>query len=274
MVLRVDNETRRILSGAKLVGTHVKFDPMPNRDYDRIKYLMEYIGGHWREKDKAFVFKIPHSEIKEQMEYLLKLNDVNIDADTAFAIKAQYYPTPDWLAEYMIALADIKSTDKVLEPSAGRGRLLNYISKYTQDIVCIEPNEVNALSLEEQGYTPLRLKFEEYYKNVPKASFDKIVMNPPFSKEMDLRHIALAYNLLKPGGTLISLAAENSLYYDRSLTRQFNEKISKLDHKIQNIPTGAFAESGTNVDVVMIIIHKHDNSRINFEAFSIDYIRM
>lgn len=87
-------------------------------------------------------------------------------------------------------------------------------------------------------------------------------MNPPFANEMDLRHTALAYNMLKPNGKIVSLVAENSIYYKRRVTEEFNEAITKLGFSITEIPHGSFRESGTNVDVVTLEATKIGNTQI------------
>lgn len=102
-----------------------------------------------------------------------------------------------------------------------------------------------------------------------REKFNKIVMNPPFFNEMDLRHTILAYNLLKPGGILISLVAENSLYYDRPVTHNFNAFMNLVSSKRVDIPHGSFKQSGTNVDVSMIIVHKG----LEFNTFDVDNVK-
>lgn len=100
-----------------------------------------------------------------------------------------------------------------------------------------------------------------------KNRFDKIVMNPPFANKLDIKHTVLAYNLLNPGGRLLSLIAENSIYYDRTITHRFNNFLKLHNATVTEIPHGSFKESGTNVDVVMITINKLNGETVDITGW-------
>lgn len=254
MELVVSDKALGILTNSK-ISTVLQVPNMTNAEYDEIKYLVESLGGHWREKNKGFVFDDDIVTVQKRLIELLNIRKIQVSDEKLFKIKNQFYPTPDWLAVDMITRADIKSTDKVLEPSAGRGAILKHIAYKTNHYTAVEYNQSNVKCLRAQGFRVNHMSFEKYSKST-KAKFDKVVMNPPFSNEMDLRHTILAYNLLKPGGRLVGLVAENSLYYDRSITKQFNRFIDRIGGTVLEVPHGTFKESGTNVDVAMIILNK------------------
>ena len=73
----------------------------------------------------------------------------------------------------MVELADVRPGHRVLEPSAGTGRLLQAL-----------PTGCDVT-----------------------ADFDRIVMNPPFTNAQDVRHILHARQFLAPGGALVALCA-------------------------------------------------------------------
>lgn len=116
--------------------------------------------------------------------------------------KFQFYPTPPDLAEYLVSLADIKDSDIVLEPSAGTGAILKLIPP-AQHRTAIEIDESRYDLLNEYAEQVECMDFLEYKDE----KYTKIVMNPPFSKSQDVKHILHAYSLLEDGGTLVSIAS-------------------------------------------------------------------
>lgn len=260
MVIKISEHSKQILRNSSI--TPILVTPkMSNAEYDELKYIVEYIGGHWKERYKGFVFDDSVGGIKDKVEYILDSNEIRLPDTKIFRIKNQFYPTPDWLARKMVGVADIHPGERVLEPSAGRGSILQYIALKTKNYYAVEYNRDNGEYLRYLGYRVNITSFERYSQRVSDdKKFDKIVMNPPFSNELDIRHTVLAYNILKQGGTLVGLMAENSIYYDRPITHRFNTFIEETNAHIVEVPHGSFKESGTNVDVIMVIIHKKTNN--------------
>lgn len=254
MLINISDKSRQVL-GSSCITTILQVPKMTDAEYDEVKYIVEYIGGHWREKYKGFVFDDSLQAVRDRLNKIMSAKQFKLSDEVVFKIKNQFYPTPNWLAKQMVNIADIKSTDRVLEPSAGRGAILEYIAENTKHYHAVEFNRENAECLRASGYRVNLTSFEKYYTTV-KNGFDKIVMNPPFSNKMDIKHTVLAYNLLNAGGRLVSLLSENSIYFDRTITHRFNNFLNTHNSIIREVPHGSFKDSGTNVDVVMVIIEK------------------
>ena len=261
MNIKVDSVSHRILGNADF-SYIVRLPEMSDAQYDKIKYIMEYAGGHWRERYKGFQFNDSPDVIQSRICDILINGSIELSNNKAMQIKYQFYPTPDVLAIQMVGMAGIEPNDTVLEPSAGTGSILKYIVKMTNNYKAVEINKENAEYLRSLGYKVSQTSFEQFYTST-KLRFDKVVMNPPFSDKRDILHTMMAYNLLKPGGTLVGLLAENSLYYDREITKRFNRFIGKAGAKIHQIPHGTFSESGTNVDVVCIVIKRKNKEKMD-----------
>lgn len=257
--IEITDRSKELLSQAK-VNSVLHLPQMTDSEYDSIKYLVEYIGGHWREKYKGFVFDSDAEYIQSKLHILRNLPSIKIDPISKFRIDNQFYPTPDWLAREMVGIANISETDRVLEPSAGKAAILNYIASLTERYTAVELNFANCKWLRSRGYRVNQQSFEKYYESHINTStkFNKVVMNPPFSDKRDLLHTVMAYNLLAPGGILVGLVAENSLYYDRPITHHFNALLKSIGATIQEVPHGSFKESGTMVDVVMLVMPRTD----------------
>lgn len=222
-------------------------EQLTDYEYDKLKPYMESMGGHWRERLKGFVFSL---NSLERNEYSRWKEDI------------QYFPTPKSVAKRVIELAELdncKYKPYILEPSAGTGNLLDAIPNNIEyDLHAIEPECINANTLKEKGYKVELCSFEEFYNKYKgtERAITHVIMNPPFSLGRDIHHTRLAYELLKEGGTLVSIVSENSLYYDNEDSMKFNKWLKQCNAHIEPIPNGAFKESGTTVDTVIIKIIK------------------
>lgn len=117
-----------------------------------------------------------------------------------------FYPTPRRVVEMMIAeLGPITSGERILEPSAGRGDIAEYLRSAGADVLAIEPHHRLASILRSRGFQVLETSFESY---AGEATWTKIVMNPPFADGLDFAHIRRAFDLLGPGGALVSLLTD------------------------------------------------------------------
>ena len=110
------------------------FPQMSDEDYDAIKYRIESLGGHWRERFGGFVFdKNPIDGLNNEETW----KPIVHDEYEQWRIQRQFYPTPASVAERVVELAEISDTHTVLEPSAGKGALLKPL-KRTEGIQAIE----------------------------------------------------------------------------------------------------------------------------------------
>lgn len=117
----------------------------------------------------------------------------------------QYYPTKKELAELLIDYAGFETNEeKVLEPSAGQGGLCEYIPVNKELIDCIEIGETNSSILLMKGYNVIADDFV-VFANKTKNRYDRIVMNPPFSKGRAKLHVQLAYDLLEKNGNVCAI---------------------------------------------------------------------
>jgi protein-L-isoaspartate O-methyltransferase len=162
----------------------------------------------------------------------------------------QLFPTPYGLAKQMVELADIWCVQRVLEPSAGTGALLEAFAGKGREIVAVEINQTLADGLR-QKWPGFNVRCADFLQlNGELGQFDKILMNPPFANGQDIQHILHAIDHLKPGGRLVAICANGS--------RQ-NEKLRPMAEECGewiDLPEGSFKESGTNVNTAMIVYNK------------------
>lgn len=160
----------------------------------------------------------------------------------------QLFPTPPDLARRMVELAEIAPGQRILEPSAGTGNLLRRLIGLDVDVVAVEINHNMAEMLRVQYPGENNIKCADFLScNGELGTFDRIVMNPPFINGEDIKHIQHARKFLKPGGKIVALCANGP--------RQ-REALRPIASYWQDLPEGSFKESGTNVNVAMVVIER------------------
>lgn len=168
-----------------------------------------------------------------------------------------FYPTPGAVIDKMLALAELKSHHHVLEPSAGTGDLANAIAlARVNKIDCFELHPLLQKALNLQGFNVIGADF---FASTPQPIYDRIIANPPFSNNGVARHTIHAFQFLKPGGKLISLAHHYQLQPSHS-DQQFFAWLKKHNARFLNCGQ-AFRNSprSTNVNLQIILIDKLEN---------------
>jgi protein-L-isoaspartate O-methyltransferase len=159
----------------------------------------------------------------------------------------QLFPTPAALAERMVDLAELKPTDRVLEPSAGTGVILRAIGP-GPDKVAVEINSNLVNELTRQSLSGTRIHQADFLQcNGDLGKFDAVIMNPPFENAVDIKHITNAMNMLKPGGRLVAICANGPRQ-----NAQLRPLVESMGGSWEQLPAGTFIESGTGVNTVLM----------------------
>lgn len=161
----------------------------------------------------------------------------------------QLFPTPPALAARMAALiphAEGILPLRILEPSAGTGRLLDAIADLGRpfDVVAVEVSQALAPHLFGK-YPSARLFVRDFLACTAEdlgGPFDCVLMNPPFRRGTDIRHILHAQKLTKPGGLVVSLC------YDGV---EQNRHLRPICKTWEVLPPNSFASEGTGAGCVL-----------------------
>ncbi|EMB0053047.1 PLxRFG domain-containing protein [Pseudomonas aeruginosa] len=168
-----------------------------------------------------------------------------------------FFPTSAAVTEEAVDAADIQEAMDVLEPSAGMGHMADAIREQTG----VEPDVVELSSerrelLEAKGYNLVGSDFME----VSGKQYDRIVMNPPFSKGRDIQHVQHAYSLLKPGGRLVAIMGEGAFFQSNKAAENFRAWLDGLGATSERLPEGSFMDPAlpvnTGVNARMVVIDK------------------
>jgi len=177
-----------------------------------------------------------------------------------------FFPTPKPTIKAMLERADLQPGQKVLEPSAGKGDLAEAIRE-----ILGERPEVAEISrtlrniLEARGYDPIEFDFLEMKKGG--SGYDRIIQNPPFEHGQDIEHIRHAYDLLKPGGKVVSLMSEGPFFHNDKASKSFREWLDEVEGRSEKLPPKAFTgkesfrQSGSSIRLVEIIKKKLDEEK-------------
>lgn len=214
---------------------------LPREVYEQFDKAMTNLGGKWK-RGKGHIFPTdPRPKIAALLE-----SGVAVDEQKKF----QAFYTPPALAKRLVEEADIQAGHYVLEPSAGHGAIVKAVLETQPDVhlTAVDINPEACRELEKLGIAVYEADFLRL--NLKKGDFDRIVMNPPFTKDQDIAHVSRALELLAPGGVLVAIVGPD-------LRRQGMRRIlASGSSEITDIEAGAFKESGTMIATTMIHITK------------------
>lgn len=106
---KVDIEILRGIQLGLIEGySVVRVRVMSNKEYDRIKVVMEQMGLYWDEGIKGFKGKSDIEWVKSEIRRVISLGVVDVSKEYIERERSQYYPTPDDIAKYMVSLSGIK----------------------------------------------------------------------------------------------------------------------------------------------------------------------
>lgn len=161
------------------------------------------------------------------------------------------FQTPDAVADTMVTQLGPLDALRILEPSAGLGRLYRAIRRRSAlasiTLVEIAPQCAAELYRETDSDDLARLVQADFLAcdaDRLGGLFDAVVMNPPFKMGTDIRHIDHARSLLKPGGVLVSLCYAGA------------RQSARFADRWQLLPANSFKSEGTRAEVALVKLQK------------------
>src|SRR5207245_10360663 len=117
------------------------------------------------------------------------------------------FPSTRTVIEQMLDLSGIEQTHRILEPSCGKGDIIEAIRRLQPDVAltAIEQNLTLQGVLTAKGYSDI-VSYGDFLEH--RGEYDRVVMNPPFEHGQDIDHVRHAYELLATGGRLVSIVCE------------------------------------------------------------------
>jgi predicted RNA methylase len=162
----------------------------------------------------------------------------------------QLFQTPPDLAAELVGLLGENVRGRVLEPSAGLGRILDALEPAgCSEVVAVDSAPECTGALYKQERAGVRILQRDFLSVLPAelGAFDAVAMNPPFTMRADVRHILHALQFLRSGGVLAALCMD---------TVHREKALRGLACTWRKVPAGAFSKEGTGVGCVLLSIVK------------------
>jgi predicted RNA methylase len=223
-------------------------------DWPLLKSIMVALGGTWKTggRGKPGGFRFPDDIDAAESVRLAQESGEIIDPKAA-----EFFATPPELAELVARRAELMFNDSVLEPSAGRGALALAARDYQKEarIVCVEALAENVKELVGRGFDVTQ---DDFLTLSPEqlGTYSRVVMNPPFSKRQDIKHVRHAFRFLAPGGVLVAIMSSGVQFRDDKLSTEFRAWVAVNNGDIWSNPPGSFLASGTGVNTCMVRLRK------------------
>lgn len=180
----------------------------------------------------------------------------------------EFYPTPLHVIELMTDGLNLQDK-KVLEPSAGRGDIVEYLQRMGADVIACENNPDLSPTLAQK----CRVIASDFFTLTSEqvSHLDFIIMNPPFSNAD--KHILHAYEIAPDGCKIISLCNIETMKNAYTNTRKTLLTVVENYGNWTDIGN-PFNESErrTDVNTALLIIDKpaKDGSGQEFSGFFTD----
>ena len=245
--MKIQEDALNVIARSTVEGNVLFLPPgqLDRKLYLSVNKVLTSIGGKWNRGKKGHVFESDPSDVLDEI--------INTGEFTDAKKEFQFFETPGELAKKMVDMAEILDRDVLMEPSAGNGRILNEFPLHGGNEFIVYDLNPNCVQwLQDKGYyVALARDFLE-----EDAKADVIVMNPPFTKQQDVKHILHAWDCLNHGGRLVSIVSESPFFRENKLSKQFREWLDENNATVIRLDPGTFKESGTMVNTRLIKVIK------------------
>lgn len=224
--------------------------------YVSVDKALKALGGKWDRRAGGHVFDRPlDGPLADALA-----SGVAVDK----ARTAEQFFTPANIAERIVEMATLTSGLRVLEPSAGAGALIEAVAATTPSAV------IDAVEKDERLAEQLRVKWGRRATVIcadflalewETPRYDRVVMNPPFSRGQDIAHVTRAFSLLLPGGRLVAVMSPHWVFANDRAANDFRVALSRMGDDMYDweyLPDGSFKMSGTAVSTGLLSMRKGD----------------
>lgn len=218
--------------GLTLVGE------LDRKSYQDVNKFLEAAGAKWNKKAKRHLFT---GNSKAEIEGLLGTGQI-VHKKNLY----QSFYTPEPVAKRVIAMAELSGGDICLEPSAGGGALATLADQAGANVTCVDIDPVAVARLQELGFAVFHQDFLTCSSQQLDGPFDRIVMNPPFTKNQAFEHVIYAMSMLRSPGILVAIVPP-STPTSKALRAKWESLLDEHLDDEEEVDAGAFKESGTNV---------------------------
>lgn len=250
--MRVSTEVMNVLEASSFNGNQLRLPPtqLERKLYEGVNKVLEAMGGKWNRSAKAHIFEGDAFEAVEDVLQSGEYSRVKQDL-------GQFDSPPDVVARVLELAGDL--TGKfVLEPSAGIGNIAGAADDAGGIVWCFELDAKRCEALFDRlGREDVGGITQADFLTVDPTQdtlFDVVLMNPPFARQADIAHVLHASLFVKPGGRLVAVMSNSVSFRTNRQTVAFREWVAANEGIIEELPDGAFADSGTMVRACIVSV--------------------
>lgn len=256
---RIEPGVQEALQNAAVSGNRLELAGQLDRKlYQRVAKAIELMGGRWDRRAKCHLFE---DQAEDVVADAVATGTV-LDLKKAF----QFFETPVVVAQQLVRAADVRAFHSVLEPSAGRGRIVDALIDVRAStgggiVTACEIQERfhgDLIALGRKGVEVSILHPFDFLKVPPLPVFDRIVANPPFARGQDMDHVRHMGSLLKVAGRLVSVMSPAFRFYESRRAREFRLWLDgeEIAWSWRALPADTFVESGTSVSAGVLTVDR------------------
>lgn len=252
--MKIKQEVLEVLSVVRCDGTNAVIEGQLDRKlYTDVNKVLEALGGKWNRKAKAHLFD---GDAASLIDAAIVAGEVVTKREIGF------FPTPVALARQLVADLEIQPGMHVLEPSAGTGRIVEALLEVGASVTAIERDPKMRAGLIARQLCSIA-PYDDFMECVLPGfarPFDRVAMNPPFTKSGigdHIDHVRHAFGLLAPGGRLKTILPNGIEFRQDRRHREFRAWVNDLGGEIEKLPDGSFRESGTDVRTCTVWLMNH-----------------
>lgn len=246
---RIATDALAVLARCTTEGNLVRLpaERLDPKLYKRVDEVLRALGGKWVGR------KVQAHQFEDDPVVVLE-----VAVATGSYVKPQdfgFFPTPSELVERVLDLAGIEPGMKLMEPSAGTGAFAVRMAELAGGVDNVKVCELlpgNARKLVEAGFSDVAVG--DFLDMEPDPVYDCIIMNPPFNGGVDVDHVLHASKFLKPDGRLVAITGPSWEFNSSRKAEAFREFVEGSEGRVENVESGAFKASGTNVATRIVSI--------------------
>lgn len=180
---------------------------------------------------------------------------------TALSKDLAFYPTPPQVVNTLLERLSLGEDSLVLEPSAGEGAFVRALLAKGARVTAIEvdPGRCQTLRRREAMHPRLTVVQANFLTYPPTPTYTHVVMNPPFEGTHYMHHVRKAWEMLQPGGLLVSILPASVEFGETRTHEEFRQwLVGRKDGwaLFHDLPPESFKASGTRINTCYVILRK------------------
>lgn len=231
-------------------------------DWDLLKSVVETLGGRWLPATKKRTGGWRFADDVDAVELVRIARETGRVADPKVN---DLYETQPALAAQVVRWLEPSPAYLFLEPNAGRGALVDALlaavpTARVHGFELLKTN-VDALKTRYASNERVIIKRADFLKLSPVEiglQFDRVLMNPPFSRGADLAHVRHAAGFLAPGGRLVAVMSRGLRYRSTKPFADFKTFLAPYTFDLVDNADDAFAGSGTMFRTLTLILQRRN----------------